>query len=245
LHEARSKFEESANAEIASAQETIQDDDKLTKQYLEAIKGTIEPIDVHGDFALSWTTGPYTVRVVFPKDAEEANEQEEDDMEEFGSDGERHGDDGAREVKARNEDDEDVTDEDSGAAPKFNPHSFHIDIKTAGSPDVVRINATAAKDGTCVIETVAFPDLAKEEKFKQGILDGKQPFSVSRSDDFQGDVLSLADLTEEMATNFFSLLERLRIDDELAQFVQHYSLYASRAQHVALLKSLKSKLIPK
>jgi len=243
LHEARAKFEESANAEIASAQETIQEDDKLTKSYLEVIKGTIEPLDVHGDFVLSWTTGPYTVRVVFPKEANDA-ENEEEDMEEF-SDGEREGQDGAREVKARDEDDEEVTDEDSGSPPKFNPHSFHIDIKTAGSPDVVRINALAAKDGTCVIETVCFPDLVKEEKFKQSILEGPQQFSVSRADEFQGDLLSLADLTEEMATNFFSLLERLRVDDELAQFVQHYSLYASRAQHVSLLKSLKSKLMPK
>jgi len=212
----------------------------LTKAYLESVKGTIEPLDVHGDYAVTWSTGPYSVRVVFPKESNDPSE-DQDDMEEFGDEGER--DESPREVKARDDEDEDFTDEEDGGAPKFNPHSFHIDVKTAGSNVVTRINALAAKDGTCVIETVCFPDAAKEEKFKQSILDGKQPFG--RSEDYQGNLLSLADLTEELATSFFSFLERLRIDDELAQFVQHYSLYASRAQHVELLKTLKTNLLPK
>jgi len=241
LQESRSQFADSVSSEISSAIETITDDEKLTKAYLESIKGTIEPVDVHGDFTLTWTTGPYSIRVVFPKEANDPND-EQDDMEEFGDEGERE--ESPREVKARDNEDEDFTDEEDGSAPKFNPHSFHIDVKTAGSDVFTRINAMAAKDGTCVIETVCFPDLAKEEKFKQSVLSGSQQFG-GRSEDFQGNMLSLADLTEELATSFFSFLERLRIDDELAQFVQHYSLYASRAQHVDLLKTLKTNLLPK
>jgi len=173
---------------------------------------------------LTKSTKGYDCRIQFNDTADEDMEADKEGEEE-----EEVEEDAAAEEKESEEEKEDEGD-------KPEKHTFSVDLKPANKDGpAMRLYCIASKD-----EKLYFEGLSFAKTWENFDIADKSDVTASVSPSPDIDHVEFEYLNEETQDKIADFMDLLKIDDELARFVQATAIESQRKKHVSALQKLES-----